>query len=284
MPTPRVAAIHDLSGFGRCSLTIIIPTLSAMGVQCCPVPTAYLSTHTGGFQNNTFLDLTDQLAPVAAHWKSLDLTFDAVYTGFMGTQAQIGQTAAFLQTFRRPDCRIIIDPVMGDHGTLYRTYTPAMCRSMIALASLADVITPNRTEAALLLDEPYASFRPDCESDCRRWAERLSRSGARSVVLKGISPAPETTGAVCFDHKTGRTDFVTAPLTPGEFHGAGDLFAGVLSGALVRGRTLTEAAQLAAEFTAQCTRRQAIPTREGLDFEPLLWRLGQRMEEDTHGA
>ena len=121
MPVPRVAAIHDLSCFGRCSLTIVMPTLSAMGVQCCPLPTACLSTHTGGFQNNTFLDLTAQLEPIAAHWKAESVTFDAVYTGFMSSQEQMSLTADFIQNFNRPDCQIIIDPVMGDHGTPYRT-------------------------------------------------------------------------------------------------------------------------------------------------------------------
>ena len=280
MPAPRVAAIHDLSGFGRCSLTVVIPTLSAMGVQCCPVPTAYLSTHTGGFGDNTFLDLTDQLDPVTAHWKSLGLAFDAVYTGFMGSREQMARTADFIRAFRRPECRIVIDPVMGDHGRPYRTYTPEMCQSMAELAQLADVLTPNRTEAALLLGEDYETIRLNTESDCRRWAEALSRDGTRSVVLKGASLTPGTVGAACFDRESGETSFVSAPLVPGQFHGTGDLFASVLTGALVLGWPLAEAAQLSAEFTSQCARRQGTPCREGLDFEPLLWRLGQRAEEE----
>lgn len=278
MSTPRIAAIHDLSAFGRCSLTVILPTLAAMGTQCCPLPTAYLSTHTGGFQDNTFLDLTDQISPVAAHWKSENITFDAIYTGFMSSQVQISIVEKFIRDFRTPSCQIMIDPVMGDHGCPYRTYTAEMCRAMTTLAEFADVITPNPTEAAILLDEDYAAFQPDSQSGCRRWAQRLSRDGARSVVLKGVSLAPGTIGAVCFDRHTAKTEFVSAPLTPGQFHGTGDLFASVLTGALARGWALFEAAQLAADFTAQCVRRQRTPSREGLDFEPLLWRLGQRME------
>lgn len=284
MPTPRIAAVHDLSAFGRCSLTVILPTLSAMGVQCCPVVTAYLSTHTGGFAANTFLDLTDQMEPVTAHWQSLGLTFDGVYTGFMGSREQIMRTADFIRTFRRPDCRIIVDPVMGDHGKPYRTYTPEMCRAMSSLAELADVLTPNATEAALLLGEDYDAIRLDREADCRDWAKRLSRDGACSVVLKGVSLSPETAGAVCFDRVSGETSFVSAPLVPGQFHGTGDLFASVLSGALVRGWSLTAAARLAAEFTSACARRQGTPCREGMDFEPLLWRLGQRVEEGSHAG
>ncbi|MDE7218602.1 MAG: bifunctional hydroxymethylpyrimidine kinase/phosphomethylpyrimidine kinase, partial [Oscillospiraceae bacterium] len=178
----------------------------------------------------------------------------------------------------------LVDPVMGDHGRPYRTYTPDMCRAMAELADLADVITPNVTEAALLLGVDYKDIRLDRASDCRRWAERLSGNGVRSVVLKGASLEPETLGAVCFDREDGRISFVSAPLVPGQFHGTGDLFASVLSGALVRGWSLEAAAQLAAEFTSACARRQGTPCREGMDFEPLLWRLGQRMEEGTHAG
>ena len=262
-PTPRVAAIHDLSAFGRCSLTIVIPTLSAMGVQCCPVPTAYLSTHTGGFGANTFLDLTDQMGPVLAHWKSFGLTFDAVYTGYMGGVRQSVEAAGYLEAFRGPGCLVVVDPVLGDHGSPYRGITPEICAAARALA-------------ALLLGADYGDIRLDQEADCRRWAEALSRDGRRSVVLKGVSLAPGTIGAVCFDRERGETDFVSAPLAPGAFHGTGDLFASVLTGALVTGKTLSAAAQLAADFTALCARRTAergLPEREGIDFEPLLHRL-----------
>lgn len=276
MTVPRVAAVHDLSCFGRCSLTIVLPTLSAMGVQCCPLPTACLSTHTGGFAGNTFLDLTEQMEPIAAHWAALDIRFDGIYTGFMGSRRQIDLTADFLRTFCRPDCPAIVDPVMGDHGRPYRTYTPEMCRAMASLVELADVITPNRTEAALLLDVPYGELCLDTEADCRRWAEALSLDGRRSVVLTGAAVEPGTAGAVCFDKTTGRTSFAAAPLAEGSFHGTGDLFASVLTGALVRGSGLTEAAVRAAEFVSLCARRTreaGSPVREGVVFEDQLWRL-----------
>ena len=143
MPTPRVAAIHDISGFGRCSMTIIMPALSVMGVQCCPLPTAYLSTHTGGFEGNTFLDLTDQMERAAAHWRELGLRFDAVYTGFMGSCGQAALAADCIRTFKRQENLAVVDPVMGDHGRLYRTYTPEMCAAVADMAAMADVITPN---------------------------------------------------------------------------------------------------------------------------------------------
>lgn len=284
MPAPRVAAIHDLSGFGRCSLTIVMPVLSAMGAQCCPLPTALLSTHTGGFQGNTFLDLTDQMEPVTAHWRAEGVVFDAIYTGFMGSREQLALTGAFIRTFRRPECTVVVDPVMGDHGRAYRTYTPEMCRATAELAELADVITPNRTEAALLLGEDYGALRLDREEDCRRWCEALSLNGRRSVVLTGVSLAEDTVGAACFDRDTGRVEFAAAPRVDGAFHGTGDLFAAVLVGAVVRGCALAEAARLAAEFTGRCAERtweEGTPRREGVDFEPLLWRLGQRVEAEV---
>lgn len=276
MSTPRVAAIHDLSGFGRCSLTVVLPTLSAMGVQCCPLPTAVLSTHTGGLGANTFLDLTDQIVPFTAHWRSLELHFDGLYTGFMGSEQQIALTADFIRTFQSPKATVVVDPVMGDHGKPYRTYTPEMCRAMGQLAELADVLTPNRTEAALLLGVKYEDLRLDSETDCRRWAEALSMDGRRSVVLTGAELAEDTVGAVCFDRGTGKTSLVQETKIAGQFHGTGDLFASVLTGALVSGKSLTEATGQAAWFTrlaVQRTAEQGLPAREGVDFEPLLWRL-----------
>lgn len=272
MSTPRVAAIHDMSGFGRCSLTIALPILSAMGVQCCPLPTAFLSTHTGGFKGFTFLDMTDEMPRVAAHWKSLGLEFQAIYSGFLGSARQIGIVENFIGDFRGADTLVVIDPVMGDHGQVYQTYTPAMCAGMARLAKRADVVTPNLTEAALLLEVPYAAL-PAGEDGCREIVERLSLDGRRSVVLTGAAMAPELTGAMCFDAKTGRTEAVQTRRVSREFLGTGDVFASVLTGALVQGASLPEAARQAVEFIRACAKRtlaEQLPLREGVDFEPLL--------------
>ena len=281
MSTPRVAAIHDMSGFGRCSLTVAIPILSAMGIQCCPLPTAFLSTHTGGFEGFTFLDMTDELPKVAAHWKALGLDFQAVYSGFLGSERQITMVEDFLREFRGADTVAVIDPVMGDHGEVYQTYTPAMCAGMARLAELADVITPNLTEAALLLGVPYGEL-PAGEAGCREIVERLSMDGRRSVVLTGASAAPELTGAMCFDAKTGRTEAVQTRRVPQEFHGTGDVFASVLTGALVQGAPLPAAARQAVDFVRACAERTAkagIPMREGVEFEPLLGLLAQPVDK-----
>lgn len=277
--TPLTAAIHDLSGFGRCSLTIVLPVLSAMGVQCCPMPTACLSTHTGGFEGNTFLDLTDALSGAMDHYRRLRLRFDAVYTGFMGSARQMELSAEFLRWARQGGALAVVDPVMGDNGRLYCTYTPEMCAAMSALANQADVIVPNRTEAALLLDTPYDTL---CREEPARILEALSLQGRRSVVLTGVSAAPGQTGAACLDRRTGAVSLVQTEFVGRAFHGTGDLFASVLTGALVQGASLTEAAGQAAEFVRLCAARTAaqdLPPREGVDFEPLLWRLaGERSE------
>ncbi|MDO4314431.1 MAG: pyridoxamine kinase [Oscillospiraceae bacterium] len=272
MPTPRVAAIHDMSGYGRCSLTVAIPILSAMGLQCCPLPTAFLSTHTGGFEGFTFLDMTGEMPRVAAHWKSLGLNFQAVYSGFLGSERQIGIVEDFIREFRGKDTVVFVDPVMGDHGQVYRTYTPAMCDGTARLAEQADVITPNLTEAALLLGVSCREL-PAGEAGCREIVERLSLGGRRSVVLTGASAGESLTGAMCYDAKTGRTEAVQTRRVPREFHGTGDVFASVLTGALVKGCTLPEAARQAVEFIRACAERTAaqdLPMREGVDFEPLL--------------
>ena len=281
MSTPRIAAIHDMSGFGRCSLTVAMPILSAMGIQCCPLPTAFLSTHTGGFEGFTFLDMTDELPKVAAHWKSLNLDFQAIYSGFLGSERQIAMVEDFLLQFRSADTVAVIDPVMGDHGEVYQTYTPAVCAGMARLAELADVITPNLTEAALLLGVPYGEL-PVGEAGCREIVERLSLDGHRSVVLTGASTAPELTGAMCFDARTGRTEAVQTRRVPQEFHGTGDVFASVLTGALVQGAALPDAARQAVDFVRACAERTAkagIPMREGVEFEPLLGLLTQPVDE-----
>lgn len=272
MRTPRVAAIHDMSGFGRCSLTVAIPVLSAMGLQCCPLPTAFLSTHTGGFEGFSFLDMTDEMPRVADHWKTMDMDFKCIYSGFLGSERQIEIVSEFIRDFRKKDTVVVVDPVMGDHGAVYQTYTPAMCEGMVHLAEQADVIVPNLTEAALLLGIPYEKL-PTGEAGCREIVERLSLNGRRSVVLTGASAAPDLTGAMCFDAKSGQTENIQVSRVPREFYGTGDVFASVLAGALVKGTDLPEATRQAVDFVRACAERTAeqnLPIREGVDFEPLL--------------
>ena len=272
MSTPRIAAIHDLSCFGRCSLTIALPVLSAMGCQCCPLPTALLSAHTG-FSGNTFLDLTVEMGRIADHWAAMDLQFDAIYSGFLGSADQVDTVARFFNTFKKSSTAVIVDPVMGDHGTAYRTCTPELCRGMRVLAENADVITPNLTEAALLLDHPYEEIQ---RTDAYEVVRRLSLGGRRSVVLTGYSSESGQTGALCFDRDSGESKAVQTPREPQDFSGTGDLFASVLAGGVARGVPLFQAAQAAADFVRDCIARtlaEGLTEQDGVDFEPLLGQL-----------
>ena len=279
MQTPRVAAIHDLSGFGRCSLTVAIPILSAMGVQCCPLPTAFLSTHTGGFTDFTCLDMTRELPKVTAHWASLGIQFQGIYSGFLGSARQIETVMEFIRHFRGADTVVVVYPVMGDDGKIYQTYTPEMCAGMARLAEMADVITPNLTEASLLLGGGGALPK---ETDFRRVTETLSCGGRRSVVLTGVSEKPGFTGAMCFDAKARLTEAVQTEFVAHPMHGTGDIFASVLTGGLVQGDALIPSARRAANFVRSCADRTAeegLPVREGVDFEPLLGQLISRHTE-----
>ena len=272
MPAPRIAAIHDLSCFGRCSLTIALPVLSAMGCQCCPLPTALLSAHTGisGF---TFLDTTDEMRRISAHWSQLSLHFQAIYTGFLGSAPQINLVEDFLRRFHAPDTLLVMDPVMGDHGTPYKTCTPALRQGLRELVAQADVITPKLTEAAILLDIPYHESQT---ADASELVRALSLQGQRSVVLTGYAAAPGQVGALCYDRDTRQVEAVQTARVPQDFPGTGDLFASVLTGALTRGAPLLQAARTAVDFVGSCVARsvaEGAGKAEGVDFEPLLRQL-----------
>ena len=243
-----------------------------MGCQCCPLPTALLSAHTG-FPGNTFLDLTAEMGRIADHWTAMDLQFDAIYSGFLGSADQVDTVARFFDTFKKSGTAVIVDPVMGDHGTAYRTCTPELCRGMRALAENADVITPNLTEAALLLDHPYEEIQ---RTDAYEVVRRLSVGGRRSVVLTGYSSGPGQTGALCFDRDSGESKAVQTPREPQDFSGTGDLFASVLAGGVAKGVPLFQAAQAAADFVRDCIARtlaEGLTEQDGVDFEPLLGQL-----------
>ena len=275
--TPKVAAVQDLSGLGRCSLSVVLPVLSVMGAQCCPLPTAVLSAHTAfpAPETAAFQDLTGALEQTLRHWEALHTSFDAIYSGFLGSSQQIGVLRRLIQRFRRKETLVLIDPVMGDHGRVYRTYTPEMCEQMIQLAAEADLITPNLTEAALLLGEPFDHI-PDSQAGIETWLRRLSLDGKRSVVITGVSLAPKALGAGCLDARSGKIRFAMARQEPGQFFGTGDLFAAVLLGSLLRGETLSESTARAVDFIQKSVARTlaaGTPMLEGVQFEPLLREL-----------
>lgn len=270
-PVPRVACINDLSGYGRCSLTTALPVLSVMGVQACPAPTAVLSMHTG-FPDFTFTDLTDQLPAYFKSWSHL--RFDWIYSGFLGS---VGQTASVQDFFRmqrekNPDCRILLDPVMGDDGRMYSTYTAALCSAVRELVSCADVITPNVTEACLLTGTSYHGEALHTD-EAYALADRLLSLGCGAVVVTGIVRDDIICNLTC---ENGVREFTAVHRTKRLFSGTGDLFASVLCGALANGLPLHDAADLAARFLSdvtQYTMEQNTDPMEGVLFEPLLLRL-----------
>lgn len=275
--TPKVAAVQDLSGLGRCSLSVVLPVLSVMGAQCCPLPTAVLSAHTAfpAPEAAAFQGLTGTMEQTLRHWEALHTSFDAIYSGFLGSPQQIGVLRRLIQRFRRKETLVLIDPVMGDHGRVYRTYTPEMCEQMIQLAAEADLITPNLTEAALLLGEPFDHI-PASQAGIEEWLRRLSLGGKRSVVITGVSLAPKALGAGCLDARSGKIRFAMARQEPGQFFGTGDLFAAVLLGSLLRGETLSESTARAVDFIQKSVARTlaaGTPMLEGVQFEPLLREL-----------
>ena len=275
--TPKVAAVQDLSGLGRCSLSVVLPVLSVMGAQCCPLPTAVLSAHTAfpAPEAAAFQDLTGAMEQTLRHWEALHTSFDAIYSGFLGSPQQVGVLRRLIQRFRRKETLVLIDPVMGDHGRVYRTYTPEMCEQMIQLAAEADLITPNLTEAALLLGEPFDHI-PTSQAGIEEWLRRLSLGGKRSVVITGVSLAPKALGAGCLDARSGKIRFAMAHQEPGQFFGTGDLFAAVLLGSLLRGETLSESTARAVDFIQKSVARTlaaGTPMLEGVQFEPLLREL-----------
>ena len=265
----RVAAIHDLSGFGKCSLTVALPILSAAGIETSALPTAILSTHTGGISGYTYRDLTEDMRPVMKHWKSLDIKFDAIYTGFLGSFEQLDIVKEFFDAFRQEDNLILVDPVMGDNGELYTVFTREFAAGMRMLCQKADIIVPNLTEAALLLDEPYHPG-PYTHADIASLLRKLGALGPQKVVLTGVYFKEDELGAATYDRTTDTIDYVFTQKIPGYYHGTGDVFASALLSALLNDFSLIDAAAIAVHFTTDSIRRTykaKTDYRFGVNFE-----------------
>ena len=272
--TPRVAAVHDLSCLGRCSLAVVLPVLSAMGAQCCPLPTALLSAHTAFPASHlaTFLDFTDEMERMLLHWRELHVNFDAIYSGFLGSEAQIGVLHLLLSEFRRNETFVLIDPVMGDHGQVYRTYTPEMCQRMKELVSYADILTPNITEACILTDTPYKEKWKTQEIEAM--AKKLSQQGPAKVVITGI-PQKSYVANLCYE--TGKVPaFVKVHRVGTERSGTGDIFASIVAADAVNGVDFYTSVKKASRFIKKCILRSMeldIPTTDGVCFEEVLGTL-----------
>lgn len=272
----KIAVINDISGYGRCSLTVAIPILSAMGIQSCPVPTAILSNHTE-FPVYFFDDYTDKMRAYIGKWKELGLQFDAISSGFLGSAEQIEIVLEFVEQFRDEHTHIFIDPVMGDHGKLYATYTEEMCEEMKQLVSYADIVTPNVTEACFLTGTPYK------ESGWTRkellgMAMMLQMMGAKSVVITGIREGSFYTNVV-LEQGSREASFVKVKSAGNQRPGTGDVFSSVLSGAVLRGKSLKDATEMAAKFVRDCITKSdelEIPHSNGVCFEEILGKLMKR--------
>ena len=277
----RVAAIHDLSGFGRCSLSVILPVLSTMGVQVCPVPTAVLSSHTGGLGEVVLRDLTDYIEPALAHYLRLGIEFEAIYSGFLASSAQIDHCLAFF--LRYPDALAVVDPVMGDHGKPYKTCTAQMRERMGELVKVADVITPNVTEACILLGEEYPA-EPLSAGRLKSMLVRLSERGPRMVVITGVTKLDARLANVGYDREHNAFWCVQCDYVPVAYPGTGDIFASVLTGAILGGDSLPIAIERASRFIERAiktTFSYGSDTRYGVMLERVLPSL---LQQDLTGS
>lgn len=278
----RIASIQDISCFGKCSLTVALPVVSAMGIECCAVPTALLSTHTGGFTGYTFRDLSDEIIPIGRHWEKIGLHLDAIYTGYLGSKRQIDLVKDFINMTKSKDTMIFVDPAMADNGVLYSGFEPSFPQKMLELCKCADVICPNITEASLMLGK---SFRRAGEYDreyIRSLLLGIASHGIGKVILTGVSFTPDTQGAIAYDSE--KNEFVSYfeknyPMT---FHGTGDTFSSVLCASLVLGADLLTAIKTAVDFTVLCI-EQTIPDfgnhPYGVKFENCISKLCEVAEK-----
>jgi len=273
---PRIAAVHDLSGIGRCSLTAAIPILSVMGMQVCPLPTAVLSTQTGGFEGYEFVDMTAHMKNIIEHWKTLGLKFDCIYSGFLGSEAQISIVSDFISDFRSEGQIIVVDPVFGDDGEIYDIFGEEIVERMKELIRLADVITPNITEAAFLLDKPCPE-RID-RSEIKDWLLKLSAKGPKTVIITSVpdSDNKNQTSVAAYDARLNRFWKVACDFIPTNYPGTGDIFTSVLTGCILQGDSLPIAIERAVQFVSMAIRTRfgyQAPPREGVLIEKILQNL-----------
>jgi pyridoxine kinase len=283
-PVKQIAAIHDLSGCGRTSLSVVIPILSAMGIKVCPLPTAVLSSHSR-FKGYHFTDLTEQMQPIIDHWEKLDVFFDAVYSGFLGSYKQICIVQQLIDTFRKDHQLVVVDPVLGDNGNLYAPFNKKMVSEMKSLIQKANVITPNLTEMFLLLGKP---FQLDVsEGEIKEWMLRLSDLGPDIVVVTSFpEKSPGKKYSVIAYNKNG-SRFWKVPIDyiPADFPGTGDCFTSVLTGSLMQGDSLPIALDRAVHFISygvRATYGYNYDPNQGILLERVLNRLNFPMPVSSY--
>lgn len=269
MSQKRVAAIHDISGFGKCSLTVALPILSAAGIETSVIPTAVLSTHTGGIEGFTYRDLTNDMLDFANHWKSLHINFDSIYTGFLGSYEQIDIVDSIFHILKNNNTIIMVDPCMADDGELYKIYSMDMVKGMANLCSKADIIVPNITEACFMLGMDYKNGPYD-ENYIESIIMKLSSLGCDKVILTGVYYDNENLGAACYDADKGIIDYAFNSKIDGSYHGSGDVFASALLAGILNGKSLIKSTQTAVDFTHSSILRTLnanTDKRFGVNFE-----------------
>ncbi|MDD6397977.1 MAG: pyridoxamine kinase [Anaerovibrio sp.] len=269
----RIALVNDITGFGRCSIAVELPLISAMKIQACPLPTAILSVHTG-FPEHYIDDYTERMTPYIDNWQANGLEFDGICTGFLGSVEQINIVEDFIQRFKGDDTKVMVDPVMGDYGKLYSSYTPEICQEMKRLLKHADLLTPNLTETCRLLDMEYPLDGIADEVQLEKMAKALVAKGPSQVVITGLA----LDGCVCnfVYEKGGAQSIIREPKVGGDRSGTGDAFAAIVAGGLVNGLSLQEAVTKAAAFITKVLRYTVqldLPWNYGLAFEEYLTEL-----------
>ncbi len=246
----RIFTVQDISCLGRCSLTVALPLLSAMGVEAAIVPTAVLSTHTM-FKGFTCKDLDSEILPIAEHWKKENIRFDGIYTGYLASGEQISKVIKMINTFREEDTLVAVDPAMADNGKLYPAFNEDYPKEMAKLCAVADIVLPNITEAALLTGVPYKSEYDEVyvKDVCRK----LCDIGSKTVILTGVDFG-RGYGVVAYEGKEDKFTFCPHLKIPASYHGTGDIFSSVFVGAMMRGKTMEEAINVAADYTCECIR------------------------------
>ena len=266
----RAVTIQDISCFGKCSVTVALPIISAMGVECAVIPTAVLSTHTGGFTGYTFRDLSSDIPAITDHWKKENLAFDGVYTGYLGSPEQAQMIEDFIEDFKPG--MAFVDPVMGDNGKLYPGFDDQIVKAMAKLCGKADIIVPNMTEASFILGVEYRE-RGEYDMDyVKDMLKKLCGLGAESAALTGVMVDGENQGVVGYDSRTGEYTEYFAPHLPLSCHGTGDVYASTMFAALLRGKTLYESMKIAADNTCNCIKATAGDEKHwyGVKFEKCI--------------
>ena len=267
-----IAAIHDISGFGKCSITVALPVISASGVECACMPTALLSTHTGGFKDFTFRDLSEEMLPIARHWRAEGIEFDGIYSGYLASAKQAEMLEEIITILASPSTKIIVDPVMADNGCYYSKLGHEMCLAFRRLCGKADIITPNITEAALLSDVPYKEG-PHDEEYLSSLVEGLRGLCSGIIAITGVRPDSERVGVYALDTKTGESCLSVRKAKQGVFCGTGDIFASSFAALMLRGASLKDAAETAISLVGESIDRtveRGTPRRNGVDFEGAL--------------